>query len=52
MTFENANLGDLLGCERRHLVTLESHSIDHEEKRNLSHVGSDRGCKGAACRLG
>lgn len=51
MPFENANFGDLLGCERRHLVTLEFYSIHHEEERDLSRARCDRGCKGAACRL-
>ena len=51
MPFENANLRDLLGREGRHLITLESHSIHYEEKRNLSRVRRDRRCKGATCRL-
>ena len=50
--FENADLCDLLGSEGRHLITLESHSVHDEEKRNLSRVRCDRGRKGAARRLG
>ena len=50
--FQDADLCDLLGREGWHLITLESHSIHNEKERNLSRARRDRGCKGAACRLG
>jgi hypothetical protein len=50
--FEDTDLCDLLGRERWHLITLESHSIHNEKKGNLSRLRRHRGCKGAVCRLG
>jgi hypothetical protein len=52
MPFQDANLRDLLGCERRYLITLESHSIHNEKKWNLSRVRRNRGCEAAGCGLG
>jgi len=48
---EDADRCDLLGCERWDLITLQSHSIDNEKKRNLARVRRDGGRKGTARRL-
>jgi hypothetical protein len=44
VTLDHLNLGDLVGRQRWHLITLEPYTVDYEEKGNLRHAGRDRGC--------